>query len=91
MISRWVWVPDEEHGYLPGWIVNETVLKSDKDSNEARLRGTGPQGDYKDRGDQDGKDNVRQGRSLEDAALIGETMAEVILADGGAVSSRHHP
>lgn len=84
--SRWVWVPDEDHGYLPGWIVNETVLEPSNGSKASKAKVTGPQGDYKERDDQNGKEDVAQGRSLEDAALIGETLAEVILADGGAVS-----
>lgn len=80
-------MPDEKQGYLPGWIVNETVLESSNSSKASKSKSAGPQGDYKDTSDQNGNEDAKQGRSLEDAALIGETLAEVILADGGAVSS----
>jgi hypothetical protein len=70
--------------------VNETVLESSNSSKASKSKSAGPQGDYKDTSDQNGKEDAKQDRSLEDAALIGETLAEVILADGGAVSSRQH-
>jgi hypothetical protein len=85
-----VWVPDEDHGYLPGWIVNETVLEPSNGSKALKSKAASPQGDYKERDDLNGKEDVKEGRTLEDAALIGETLAEVILADGGAVSGGMH-
>lgn len=66
--------------------MNETVLEPSNSSKALKAKVAGPQGDYKERDDLNGKVDVDQGRTLEDAALIGETLAEVILADGGAVS-----
>lgn len=85
-----MWVPDENHGYLPGWIVNETVVEHSAGSKALKSKAAGPlsNGDYKLLENQGGDQAGMQGRSLEDAALIGETLAEVILADGGVVSNR---
>jgi len=78
---RWVWVPDEKAGYLPGWIVKEEkadpaqALKAIKGKNDAA-------GDYLP------SISSRHGKevSLEDASLVGDTVADVVLANGGDVS-----
>lgn len=70
--------------------MNETVLEPSNGSKALKAKAAGPQGDYKERDDLNGKEDVKEGRTLEDAALIGETLAEVILADGGAVSGGMH-
>jgi hypothetical protein len=80
-LLRWVWVPDEKAGYLPGWIVKEEKadltqgLKPIKGKNDAT-------GDYlPSAASRHGKEV-----SLEDASLVGDTVAEVVLANGGDVS-----
>lgn len=80
-VDRWVWVPDEKSGYLPGWIVKEEKsdltqpLKTNKAKGDAA-------GDYLP------VSTSRHGRevTLEDASLVGDTIADVVLANGGDVS-----
>lgn len=74
-------MPDETHGYLPGWIISETILEPGARTTDWKSKAGG-----QDKGDYDHKeDQAGHSRTLEDAALVGETLAEVILADGGEV------
>lgn len=78
---RWVWVPDEKSGYLPGWIVKEE--KADPAQALKSIKGkTDAAGDYLP------STSSRHGKevSLEDASLVGDTVADVVLANGGDVS-----
>jgi hypothetical protein len=78
---RWVWVPDEKSGYLPGWIVKEE--KSDITQPLKAIKGIeGALGDYLP------SSASKHGRevTLEDASLVGDTIADVVLANGGDVS-----
>lgn len=76
-------MPDEVHGYLPGWIIKETIIEP---GTRTLTRGSKISG-AQEKGDYDHKENGgAQSRTLEDAGLVGETLAEVILADGGEVS-----
>lgn len=70
---------DETHGYLPGWIISETILEPGTLTRQSK--GVQGKGDYNQK-----EDGGLPSRTLEDAALVGETLAEVILADGGEVS-----
>jgi hypothetical protein len=84
-------VPDEARGYLPGWIVNETLEGQDAESTtlaalKAKVLGHHPEGDYTAEDNQSGTSGTKSNRTLEDAALARETFAEVVLADGGEVS-----
>lgn len=72
-------MPDESHGYLPGWIISETILEPGTLARE--YKGLKEKGDYNQK-----EDGGVPSRTLEDAALVGETLAEIILADGGEVS-----
>ncbi|KAJ9099993.1 hypothetical protein QFC19_005810 [Naganishia cerealis] len=88
--KKWVWVPDEARGYLPGWIVNERLPAQDAESTsltalKARVLGHHPEGDYTAEENQYGDAGTKSKRTLEGAMLAGETVAEVVLADGGEV------
>ncbi|KAJ9124435.1 hypothetical protein QFC24_003223 [Naganishia onofrii] len=88
--KKWVWVPDEARGYLPGWIVNETLEGQDAEPTtlaalKAKVLGHHPEGDYTAEDNQSGTSGTKSSRTLEDAALARETLAEVVLADGGEV------
>ena len=78
--NRWVWVPDEKAGYLPGWIVKE-----EKSDPTQPLRSNKAKGDAQ--GDYLPIPVTRHGKevSLEDASLVGDTVADVVLANGGDV------
>lgn len=77
-------MPDEKSGYLPGWIVKEE--KSDITQPLKAIKGIeGAPGDYLP------SSASKHGRevTLEDASLVGDTIADVVLANGGDVSSVH--
>ncbi|KAJ9107513.1 hypothetical protein QFC21_000969 [Naganishia friedmannii] len=88
--KKWVWVPDETRGYLPGWIVNESLSGQDAESTtltalKAKVLGHHPEGDYTAEENQNGNARASPKKTLEGAALASETLAEVVLADGGEV------
>lgn len=71
--------------------MNESLAGHDAESTtltalKAKVLGHHPQGDYTAEENQKGSTGKQSKRTLEGAVLASETLAEVVLADGGEVS-----